>query len=112
MGASKFKVGSPTMERQYDEDFWVVAAAPDFSWSVVSSGMPRNLGNWGCLPDTLPNPNEPWGDLFILTRQVQDLAATAAARDAAQKLGIDVSVLEPIPQTICTHSAYFPRYTP
>jgi len=103
--AFKLKPGSSLISGPY----WIVAAAPDLSWALISGGAPTNPSNGKCRTgragkQTFLDING--SGLWVFAQDpLAGAAATAPALAAAAALGYDTSTLLPVTQAGCSYPA-------
>jgi lipocalin len=89
--------------------YWIVAAARDMSWALISGGPPTNPSNGACRTgragaQTFLDING--SGLWVFAREPLGAGAAQAkveARAAAQKLGYDLSTLLPVEHEGCVY---------
>jgi len=82
--------------------YWVVDYNDAEGYALISGGAPTNSAPGGCRTGTGINKSGLW----IFTRkQARDDALVQKVRGIAKSKGFDVSVLNDVDQTNCTHGA-------
>ena len=110
--ASKLKaVGKPAEANgnQRGYRWWVLAAAPDYSWAVIGDGLPNPNGdNNGCAPKAPTFFGA--GGAMVVSRVPDDAGALAKARAALSTLRWEL--LTPVQQAGCTYPQPFANLCP
>jgi hypothetical protein len=117
-GASKLRVLPSFLEAAFklkptsnliSGPYWIVAAAPDLAWAVISGGPPTKASNGKCRTGRagVQTPLDINGSGFwIFSRD--PAGDPAPARAAAEALGYDLSTLLPVAHAGCTYPAIAP----
>jgi apolipoprotein D and lipocalin family protein len=103
--AFKLKPSNPLISGPY----WVVAAAPDLAWAVISGGPPNRPSNGKCRTGRagVQTPLDINGSGFWIFAKnpAAGSEVLVPARAAAEALGYDLSVLLPVQQSGCQYPA-------